>query len=48
MIYISMFYADKLLIVKFGKDYEDYMKKVPRANFIWGIIKYLRRKKDKI
>ncbi len=44
-IYYDMFRADKELIMKFGDNYMDYMKKVPRANFIWGIVKYLYRKR---
>ena len=38
---------DQLLIKKFGNDYLDYMKKVPRMNFISGIIQSMRRKKKK-
>jgi len=44
-IYYDMFRADKALIMKFGDDYRKYMKKVPRANFLWSIVKYLYRKK---
>jgi methanethiol S-methyltransferase len=35
---------DKNLIEKFGKDYENYKKKVPRLNPILGLIKYYFRK----
>jgi protein-S-isoprenylcysteine O-methyltransferase Ste14 len=28
---------------KFGDDYKAYMKKVPRANFLLGIIRRFRR-----
>ncbi len=38
---------DQLLIKKFGNDYLDYMKKVPRMNFFSGIIQSMRRKKKK-
>ena len=29
-----------------NSQYNDYMKKVPRSNLIWGIIKYLKRRKE--
>jgi protein-S-isoprenylcysteine O-methyltransferase Ste14 len=45
LIYYEMIRAENDLIKKFGNEYKEYMKKVPRANFLWGIIKYLRRKK---
>ena len=35
---------DNQLIKKFGKDYEKYMKKVPRANFVLGLFRLLYRK----
>lgn len=44
-IYYDMFRADKALIMKFGDNYMEYMKMVPRVNFIWGIVKYLYRKR---
>jgi len=44
------FYAEipkdeKGLIIKFGDDYRRYMQKVPRMNFLLGIIRLLRRRK---
>ena len=39
ILYKDMFRADISAIEKFGKDYEDYMKKVPRVNFILGMIR---------
>lgn len=42
--YMHLIKADKDAIKKFGKDYKQYMKKVPRANFILGIIRYLQRR----
>ena len=36
---------DKSLIKKFGKDYENYKRKVPRLNPILGLIMYYLRKK---
>ncbi len=47
MTYIDLLKADKDAIVKFGDNYKTYMKKVPRANFLLGIINYLRFKKKK-
>ena len=43
--YIDLLNADKDGIKKFGDDYRQYMKRVPRANFLLGIIQSLRRKK---
>ena len=40
--YIDLIKADKDAIEKFGADYKSYMKKVPRANFLLGIIRRLR------
>ncbi len=45
LTYIDLLNADKDGIKKFGDDYKQYMKRVPRANFLLGIILYLRRKK---
>ena len=39
LIYIDLIKADKEAIEKFGNDYKIYMKKVPRANFILGIMR---------
>jgi len=35
-------------IKRFGDDYRQYMKKVPRANFLLGIIRMLRSKRKEI
>ena len=43
LTYIDLVKADENAITKFGDDYKTYMKKVPRANFLLGII--LRIKK---
>lgn len=45
LMYIDLIKADKDAIEKFGDDYKQYMKKVPRANFLLGIIRLLRHKK---
>jgi protein-S-isoprenylcysteine O-methyltransferase Ste14 len=43
LTYIDLIKADKDAIEKFGDDYEAYMKKVPRANFLLGIIRRFRK-----
>jgi protein-S-isoprenylcysteine O-methyltransferase Ste14 len=45
LTYIDLIRADKDSIEKFGDDYKAYMKKVPRANFLLGIIRLLQRRK---
>jgi len=42
--YIDLIQADKQGIKKFDIEYKKYMKKVPRANFLLGIILYIKRK----
>ena len=44
LVYVDLINADKDGIKKFGDDYKQYMKKVPRANFLLGIIRFLKRK----
>ena len=38
LTYIDLIRADKDSIKKFGDDYKHYMQRVPRANFVIGII----------
>ena len=47
LIYIDLLKADKRLTEKFSDDYKQYMQKVPRANFVIGIIRHLRRRNRK-
>jgi protein-S-isoprenylcysteine O-methyltransferase Ste14/ferredoxin len=35
--------AEKGLVIKFGDDYKRYMQRIPRMNFVVGIIRQLRR-----
>ena len=42
--FIDITIADKYEIEKFGDDYRSYMKKVPRTDFLLGIIRLLRRR----
>jgi len=44
LTYIDLINADKDGIKKFGNDYKIYMQKVPRANFLIGIIRVLQKK----
>jgi len=44
LTYIDLIMADKRLIEKFGDEYKQYMKKVPRANFILGILRLLKKR----
>ena len=41
LIYIDTFNADRACIEKFGAAYGDYMQRVPRVNFVAGIIRLL-------
>ena len=43
LTYIDLIKADNDAIEKFGDDYKAYMKKVPRANFLLGIIRRYRK-----
>ena len=44
LTYIDLLRADQRLIKKFGNDYKRYMQKVPRANFVLGILRYLQHR----
>ena len=43
-LYCDILNADRHEIQKFGEAYERYMNRVPRTNFILGIIRLLKRK----
>jgi protein-S-isoprenylcysteine O-methyltransferase Ste14 len=43
LTYVDLIKADKDAIEKFGEDYKAYMKKVPRANFLLGILRRFRK-----
>ena len=43
LTYIDLIRADKACIERFGDAYAAYMKKVPRANFLLGIIRRFRK-----
>jgi len=47
----TLFYRDvlreeQMSIAKFGDDYKRYMQKVPRMNFVVGVIRWLKRRKS--
>ncbi len=42
VIYLGCREEDKLLVKKFGKDYESYMKRVPQMNFFLGIMRLMK------
>lgn len=44
LTYVDLLRADKDVIAKFGDDYAVYMMKVPRANFVLGVIRRLQDK----
>jgi protein-S-isoprenylcysteine O-methyltransferase Ste14 len=44
LTYIDLIKADKDATQKFGDEYRAYMERVPRANFLLGILRYLRQK----
>ena len=41
--YFDALRADQNLVVRFGEEYSNYMKEVPRLNFIAGIIRLIKR-----
>ena len=43
LTYMDLIKADKDAIEQFGEDYAAYMKKVPRANFLLGVIRRFRK-----
>ena len=45
LIYLDTFNADENCIGKFGDEYVRYMQRVPRVNFLAGLLRLLRRPK---
>ena len=45
LTYIDLIRADRNAVAKFGDDYKRYMQKVPRMNFMVGILRLLKRRK---
>ena len=46
LVYADTFKADQYCIEKFGDGYKRYMERVPRVNFMAGIIRLVRRSKS--
>jgi protein-S-isoprenylcysteine O-methyltransferase Ste14 len=44
LLYIDIMVTDRGEIEKFGDEYRQYMKEVPRANFLLGILRLLKRR----
>jgi protein-S-isoprenylcysteine O-methyltransferase Ste14 len=45
LIYIDTFRADKACIEKFGEEYVRYMQRVPRVNFMAGLLRLLAHRR---
>ena len=45
LLYLDILLADKHEIEKFGDDYRRYMQRVPRTNFLLGVIRLLWNKR---
>jgi protein-S-isoprenylcysteine O-methyltransferase Ste14 len=45
LTYIDLIKADKDAIEKFGDGYKAYMKKVPRANFMLGLLRLIQKRR---
>lgn len=44
--YVAAVSADQELLDKFGEDYRDYMNRVPRINFITGIVRLKKQRSE--
>jgi protein-S-isoprenylcysteine O-methyltransferase Ste14 len=44
LVYLDLLKADQRLIEKFGDAYRRYMERVPRVNFVAGIIQLARHR----
>jgi protein-S-isoprenylcysteine O-methyltransferase Ste14 len=46
LVYIDTLKADRYCIEKFGDEYKRYIERVPRVNFVVGIMRLVRRRKS--
>ena len=46
LMHIDLGKADEEAVEKFGNEYRNYMKKVPRANFLLGLLRGARRRRE--
>lgn len=44
LAYLDTYQADARCIAKFGDDYREYMSRVPRVNFVYGLVLLIRRR----
>jgi protein-S-isoprenylcysteine O-methyltransferase Ste14 len=44
LVYADAFKADQYCVEKFGDAYRDYMERVPRVNFVVGIVRFILRR----
>jgi protein-S-isoprenylcysteine O-methyltransferase Ste14 len=44
LVYLDLLNADRRLVEKFGDAYRRYMERVPRVNFVLGIVRLLQHK----
>jgi protein-S-isoprenylcysteine O-methyltransferase Ste14 len=47
-LYTELPKEEEGLTLKFGDDYKRYMQKVPRINFVLGVIRLLQRRKREV
>jgi protein-S-isoprenylcysteine O-methyltransferase Ste14 len=48
LTYIDLVRADNACLERFGEDYRAYMKRVPRANFLLGVLRRFRKSGNKV
>jgi protein-S-isoprenylcysteine O-methyltransferase Ste14 len=46
VVYMGCMEEDQRMVKKFGDDYAAYMKRVPRVNFVLGLVRLIRRKRN--